>query len=163
MGLGTSTSKAPRTGPIARTVSNVLLTVERVAVLRHVEMFSHTPGRVLAGIAHVLEEVDFAAGVPLMVAGANEDWLFVLIEGEVEVVREDRWIRMGPGSVVGELEVLDPQPRSATISALTQVRAFRLRKAAFDHAMWVSPEIARGVIVELVRLLRETHDPQPAP
>ena len=35
---------------------------------------------------------------------------------KVEVVREDRRVRMGPGSVVGEMAVLDPQPRSATVS-----------------------------------------------
>ena len=141
----------------------VLLAVERVAALRHVELFSHTPGRVLAGLAHALEEVDFAAGDALMTMGAREDWLFVLIDGEVEVVREDRWIRVGPGGVVGEMGVLDPHPRSATVTALTQVRALRLRKPAFDEALRLSPEIGRGVIVELVRRLRETHEPRTAP
>ncbi len=109
-------------------------------------------------MAHVLEEVDFPVDAPLMEAGALEDWLFVVVEGEVAVVRDDRWVRMGPGSTVGEMEVLDPQPRSATITALTPVRALRLSKAAFDEAMRLSPEIARGVIVELVRRLRETHE-----
>ncbi len=139
----------------------MLLAVERVALLRRVDMFSHTPGRVLAGMAHVLEEVDFAAGAPLMEAGAIEDWLFVLVEGEVAVVRDDRWVRMGPSSTVGEMEVLDPQPRSATITALTPVRALRLRKAAFDEALRLSPEVSRGVIVDLVRRLREKHEPRP--
>ena len=135
----------------------MLLAVERVAALRKVELFSNTPGRVLAGLAHVLEEVEFAVGEELMVAGTVEDWLFVVVDGEVEVVRDDRWIRLGPGSVVGEMGLLDPQPRSATIVSLTPVRALRLRKAAFDEALRFSPEIARGVIVELVRRLRETH------
>jgi len=141
----------------------VLLTVERVAALRHVDMFSHTPARVLAGIAHVLEEDDFPAGALLMEVGANEDWLFVLVEGEVEVVREDRCVRMGPGSTVGEMDLLDPQGRSATITAVTPVRALRLRKAAFDEALRLHPDIARGVIVDLVRRLRETHEPQQEP
>jgi CRP-like cAMP-binding protein len=65
---------------------------------------------------------------------------------------------MGPGSVVGEMAVLDPQPRSATVSAATPVRAFRLRKAAFDQALRMRPEIAAGVITELVRRLRESHE-----
>jgi CRP/FNR family transcriptional regulator, cyclic AMP receptor protein len=72
-------------------------------------------------------------------------------------VREDRQVRMGPGSVVGEMAVLDPQPRSATVRAVTPVRAFLLRKAAFDQALRMRPEIAAGVITELVRRLRETH------
>jgi CRP-like cAMP-binding protein len=69
---------------------------------------------------------------------------------------------MGPGSVVGEMAVLDPQPRSATVTAMTPVRAFRLRKAAFDQALRMRPEIAAGVITELVRRLRESHQQPPA-
>jgi len=102
----------------------VLLAVERVALLRHVDLFAQTPGRVLAGIAHVLEEVEFPEDTVLMETGALEDWLFVIVEGDVEVVREDRRVRMGPGSVVGEMAVLDPQPRSATVRAASPVRAF---------------------------------------
>jgi CRP-like cAMP-binding protein len=139
------------------------LAVERVALLRHVELFAHTPGRVLAGLAGVLEEADYPAGSVLMEAGAVEDWLFVIVEGEVDVVREDRFVRMGAGTVVGEMAVLDPQPRSATVSAATDVRAFRLRKAAFDEALRTRPEIAASVIRELVRRLRETHESPPGP
>ncbi len=141
----------------------MLLTVERVALLRHVDMFSRTPGRVLAGLAHALTETDFATGAPLMEAGALEDWLFIVVQGEVEVVREDRCIRMGPGSVVGEMEVLDAQPRSATVVAVTPVHAFQLSKAAFDEALRLRPEIAIGVIMELVARLREKHEARTAP
>ena len=141
----------------------MLLAVERVALLRHVDLFAQTPGRVLAGIARVLEEIEYSEDAVLMEAGAVEDWLFVIVEGDVEVVREDRRVRMGPGSVVGEMAVLDPQPRSATVRAATPVRAFRLRKAAFDQALRMRPEIAAGVITELVRRLRETHEHAPGP
>ncbi len=136
----------------------MLLAVERVALLRHVDIFARTPGRVLAGIAHVLEEVDFSAGATLMEAGAVEDWLFILVEGEVEVVRPDRRLRLYAGSVVGEMEVLDARPRSATITAVTPVRAFRLSRDAFDEAVRMRPEIALGVIGELIAKLRETHE-----
>lgn len=141
----------------------MLLAVERVALLRHVDLFAKAPGRVLAGLARVLEEVDFPPGAELMHQGAVEDWLFVVVEGEVEVVRPDRLVRLGPGSVVGELSVLDPQPRSATVTAASPVRAFRLRKAAVDEAVRTRPEIAAGVITELVHRLRESHEPPPRP
>ena len=136
----------------------MLLTVERVAVLRHVDLFSSTPDRVLAGVASVLDEVEFPAGAVLMQIGSVEDWLFVVVDGQVEVVRSDRHVTMGAGTVVGELAVLDPQPRSATVTALTPVTAFRLSKPAFDEAVRTRPEIAIGVITELVRRLREPHE-----
>ena len=131
-------------------------------MLRHVDLFAQTPGRILAGLASVLEETEYSEGTVLMEVGAVEDWLFVIVEGDVEVVRVDRRVRMGPGSVVGEMAVLDPQPRSATVIAVTPVRAFRLRKTAFDQALRMRPEIAAGVITELVHRLRESHEQPPA-
>lgn len=138
----------------------MLLTVERVAHLRRVGLFAATPDAVLAGLARAAEEVTFDAGEVLISAGAVEDWLFVLISGEVEVVRPDRAVRLGPGSVVGELAVLDPEERTATVTALAATHTFRLDKPAFDAALHDRPEIAEGVITELVRRVRERHAPQ---
>ena len=145
-----------------RSYARPVLTVERVSLLRSVALFAQTPDRVLAGVASALEEVGFAAGEDLMRVGAVEDWLFVVVEGDVEVVRPDRRLTLGPGSVVGELAVLDPEPRSATVTARGPVVAFRLTRDAFDEAVRSRPEVAIGVITELVRRLRAPHDP-PAP
>ncbi|KQZ76169.1 cyclic nucleotide-binding domain-containing protein [Nocardioides sp. Root151] len=139
----------------------MLLTVERVAHLRHVSLFSATPDRVLAGVASVLDEVEFLPGEVLIRVGDIEDWLFVIVNGNVDVVRPDRRVELGPGSVVGELAVLDPRPRSATVTALTPVLAFRLSKPAFDEAVRTRPEVALGVIAELVGRLRENHQGSP--
>jgi CRP-like cAMP-binding protein len=135
----------------------VLITLERVAHLRHVGLFSATPDRVLAGVAQVLAEVTFEPGDVVMREGDVESWLYLVVQGELEVRRLDRRVTVGPGTVVGELAVLDPQPRSATVTALTPVLAFRLGKDAFDEVLLTRPEVARGVIVELARRLREPH------
>lgn len=139
----------------------MLLTIERVALLRRVDLFAETPDRVLAGVAQVLEEVEFAEGETVIEAGAVEDWLFVVVDGELEVVKGEHRIVVPAGGVVGELAVLDPRPRSADVVARTPALVFRLRKPAFDEVMSTRPEIARGVVHELVRRLRER--PAPAP
>lgn len=136
----------------------MLLVVERVALLRRVGLFAETPDRALAGVAQVVEEVELPAGATVMREGAVEDWLYVVVDGELEVVREDRRVVLGAGTVVGELAVLDPMPRSATVRALTDCLLFRLDKAAFDEALDARPEIARGVIRELAHRVRETHE-----
>jgi CRP/FNR family transcriptional regulator, cyclic AMP receptor protein len=133
----------------------VLLTIERVVLLKQVSLFERTPDRVLAGLARTLVEEEFTAGTDLIVEGAVEDWLFVLIDGSVRVSRSDRVVDLEAGQVVGELAVLEPEPRTATVTALTDVHAFRLRKVDFDEALRTRPEIAAGVIAELVRRLRE--------
>lgn len=133
----------------------MLLTVERVALLRRVRLFAETPDRALAGLAQVVTEVEVPAGATVMHEGAVEDWLYVVVDGELEVLREDRRATIGAGEVVGELAVLDPMPRSATVRAVTDSLLFRLDKAAFDEAVDERPEIARGIIRELVGRLRE--------
>ena len=132
-----------------------LLVVDRVAVLRRASLFASTPGRVLAGLASRMDEVVFAAGDELITSGAVEEWLLVLVEGEVEVVRPDGRVRMLPVDTIGELAVLDPQPRVASVVARTDGRAFRLAKNDFDEALRLRPEIATGVITALARRLRE--------
>jgi CRP-like cAMP-binding protein len=139
----------------------VLLTVERVALLRRMDLFSRTPDRVLAALASALDEVSFLEGDVLMREGAFEDWLYLIVQGEVRVGRSDRQVRLGAGSAVGELAALDPRPRSATVTALSPVLAFQLRRDAFQEAVESQPEIAMGVITELVRRLREPHERPP--
>ncbi len=138
-----------------------LLTVDKVAMLRHVGIFATTPGRVLAGLAGALVEEDFQSGDELIRAGATEDWLYVVTSGTVDIVRADGRIRAEAPVVVGDLAVLDPQPRSATVLAVTDVVALRLAKTDFDEALDGRPEIARGVIVALVERLRERREPAP--
>jgi CRP-like cAMP-binding protein len=135
-----------------------LLTVDRVALLRHVGIFAATPGRVLAGLAGALVEEYFQAGEELIRKGATEDWLYVVSTGTIDILREDGRIRSEAPVVVGDLAVLDPQPRSASVVAVTDVAALRLSKADFDDALDGRPEIARGVIVALVERLRERRD-----
>jgi CRP-like cAMP-binding protein len=137
----------------------VLLTIERVALLKRVSLFKRTPDRVLAGLARTLEEERFPAGSTMTTEGAVEDWLFVVIDGTVRVTQWDRVSELGPGDVVGELAVLASEPRVVTAVALTDVHAFRLAKIDFDEALRTRPEIAAGVIAELVRRLRTRHPP----
>lgn len=129
--------------------------VDRVAHLRRVGLFAATPGRVLAGIAPLLEEVFVPAGEVLIEEGAVEDWLFIVTDGEAEVVRRDRRVRVGAGEALGELSLLDAKPRSATVLAATDLRGFRLARTAFDLALETRPEVARGVIQMLLDRLRE--------
>lgn len=127
-------------------------------MLRRAGLFATTPGRVLAGLASRLEEASFTAGQRLITAGAIEEWLLVLVEGEVEIVRPDGRVRVGPVDTIGELSVLDPAPRIADVVALTDGWALRLAKEDFDEALRLQPEIASGIITALARRLREMRD-----
>lgn len=134
----------------------MLLTIERVAIMKSVEMFADTPDHVLASVARIAEEVELSAGHSLFQEGDRGDCLYIVVEGELRVHSQDRTLtRLGPGKVVGELALLDPEPRSASVNALTDALLFRIDKDPFDEVMADRPEIAQGIIRMLTRRIRQ--------
>jgi CRP-like cAMP-binding protein len=63
--------------------------------------------------------------------------------------------RLGEREVFGEMALLDPGPRSATVRSETEVRLLRIQSDDFAELLDLRPQIARGVIQVLVRRLRQ--------
>ncbi|MEO6712264.1 MAG: cyclic nucleotide-binding domain-containing protein [Mycobacteriales bacterium] len=140
-------------------MADELLVIERVAVLQRVGIFSAVPGYTLAAVAGVLEEVRFAAGDAVIERGALEDWLYVVADGLVRAHIGDRTLtECGPGNVVGELAVLAPAARSASVTAIQPSLLLRLRRSAFEELLDDRPVIARSVIAALALRLRALAD-----
>lgn len=133
-----------------------MITIEKVAILRSVPIFKSIPDYVLAAVAQITDEVDLGSGETLIHEGDIGDCMYVIVEGEVRVhSRQKTIITLGAGQTVGELAVLDPEPRSASATAAGDVLLFRIGKNAFDEVMADRPEIARGVIRALSQRVRE--------
>ena len=136
-----------------------LLTIERVAILHRVRLFSGVPGHTLIGVARLLEERRVEAGVSVIDRGAIEDWLFVIAEGRLRVHVGERTLgEVGAGEVVGELAVLAPAPRSASVTATEPTLLLALRRAPFEELLDDHPEISRAIISTLARLLQAAAD-----
>jgi CRP/FNR family cyclic AMP-dependent transcriptional regulator len=65
---------------------------------------------------------------------------------------------LGPGSMVGELSMIDGGPRSASVIALRDAKLCYVSKADFEAIGKSSPEIYRHVMRMLARRLRDTND-----
>lgn len=142
---------------VAPTSVESLGLVERVAALHRVQLFARIPGRVLAAVAEAAVERRLSPGDLLMDEGAVEAHLYAIVAGRVRVHRGDRTlVELGPGATVGELAVLVPAPRTATVTALEETLVLRVDQAVLDELMADWPELANGVIVELVSRLRAT-------
>jgi CRP-like cAMP-binding protein len=136
-----------------------MTTIERVIALQRVRLFAEVPGRVLAAVARRATEHEVAAGGPLIVEGAVEDHLYVIVRGRARVHHGDREVvTIGAGSTVGELAALVPELRSASVTALEPTTLLRIDKPVLDELLADRPELAIGVIAALVAMLRErTH------
>lgn len=134
----------------------MLLTIERVAILKSIDIFNQTPDYALAAVAEIIEEIEVAPGETFIHEGALEDSMYIVVEGKVEVHSGDKSIiRLGPGKSVGELAVLDPEPRSASVTGVIDSFLFRIDKDPFDEVLADRPEVAQGVIGALCQRIRE--------
>ncbi len=134
----------------------MLLIIERVTILRSIDIFAETPDYVLAAVGGILDEMDVLPGQTFIHEGAVEDSMYLIVEGAVRVHSQGQTIiTLGPGASVGELAVLDPQPRAASVTAIDSTFLFRIDREPFDEVMADRPEISRGVIRALSRRIRE--------
>jgi HEAT repeat protein len=133
-----------------------MLTIERILTLKSVDMFARTSEGVLAQIADVLEEVDVPKDHVIFQKGDLGDSLYIVVQGRVRVYDGSTVIgTLGERDIFGELALLDPEPRFASIAAETDVRLFRLDREAFSELMAGNIEIVRGVLHVLCQRLRQ--------
>ena len=134
-----------------------MLTIEKVITLKAVPMFARTSEEMLADIAAILEEIEVKAGETIFQKGEVGDSLYIIVEGRVRVFDGDHTItRLGERDIFGELALLDPEPRFASVAAAEPVRLFRLDRDAFLELMTGNIEIVRGVLHVLCERLRRT-------
>jgi CRP-like cAMP-binding protein len=133
--------------------------VERVAALHRVELFAGIPGRVLAAVAEAAVERRLSPSEVLMEEGAVEAHLYAIVDGRLRVHRGERTVVvLGPGAPVGELAVVGPAPRTASVTAIEPTHVLRVDQEVLDEVLVDWPEVAHGVIAELVSRLRATTD-----
>lgn len=104
--------------------------------------------------------VKLAAGETLFDRGDAGDAAYLIILGEVEAlasIEDGRSLRLdsfGPGSIVGELSVIDGQPRSADVRATRRSELLRIPRAAVLDALAADPAAALALMATLANRLR---------
>ena len=139
----------------------MLSTVEKILFLKSINLFEKLPGAELAHVSHISEEVSFRKGELLMQEGEMGDALYLIVDGEVEIILKKNnkvLARLGKGEPIGEMGILDSAPRSASVIALTDVETLKIEQEAFDELMTDRLEIAQGVIRVLIKRLRNLSD-----
>jgi len=133
-----------------------LPTMERIIFLRHVPLFADLPPSDLKQIAAVAGEQLYEDGAFIAREGEAGNELLVIVEGEVRVVSGGKeLVRRRRGDYVGEMAVLDGEPRSASLVALGTVRALRIGRREFETILRERPETSHAMLLVLTRRLRE--------
>ncbi len=134
------------------------------AQLREVGLFGALSDEVLASLAASLPTERFAPGHEVFKEGAAAHCLYVMLDGEVEVVkrsrggREHRVAVLGPSDCFGEMSLIDVQPRSATVRVVAPTRVLRVGSEDLDrlyrHDLKAYALVVLNVARDLSRRLR---------
>jgi len=129
--------------------------------LRAIPLFASVSLEDLETIASLLIPRRFPKHKTIVEEGFSGDYMYVIQKGRVKVTkfsgdgREKILDMLDEGSFFGEMSLLDSAPRSASVTAMTDVRILALARNDFMDVLSRSPGLALAVIRELTRRLRE--------
>jgi CRP-like cAMP-binding protein len=125
--------------------------------LGRIPIFGALAPDVLDQIIEAATVVDIAAGVQLIGEGELATSLFVVCEGELEICKrgthgsEFRLAVLRSGDCVGEMSLIDIQPRSATVRTLAPTSLFRLDHAQIGKLYRSHPEVYTLLVMNIAR------------
>jgi voltage-gated potassium channel len=106
-----------------------------------VPLFQKLGSAALIEIVRALRPRVVPAGAIICRKGETGDQMFFIVEGRVNVATPSP-VELGSGSFFGEMALISGEPRSATVSAATEVSLLSLYSADFQMLSSSSPEIA---------------------
>jgi ATP/ADP translocase len=132
-----------------------LITVEKVIALKAVDFFAQTADESLADLARSVEEVQLEAGEAAFVKDEPGDSLYIIISGQIIVHDGDHiFDHLAAEDVFGEMALLDPAPRSATVTAEEKSHLLRLEQERFIGLLEDHAEVGRQILQLLTRRIR---------
>ena len=131
--------------------SQMLTLLEKVNVLQKAPMFQAVRTESLGRVAAIAQEVIFEPNQLLFREDDASDTMFVLLEGEVALLRNGQPAqKMSPHYVVGALGLLAGDPRSESAMAIQPTRALQIDQQEFYDAMAEDFNITRAIMQALI-------------
>lgn len=120
--------------------------------LRAVPMFQTCSDKELGQISKLAEELSFDAGEVVMKEGAIGHEFYVIASGTAVVSRDGvAMATLGPGDFFGELALLDPGPRNATVTMQSGGTVLEITQRPFWQLLEDVPAIARKLLQGMAR------------
>jgi CRP-like cAMP-binding protein len=129
----------------------MLTLLEKVDLLRKVATFQFVPTRDLARVASAVREVNLEAQQVLYSQSAAPDSMFLVLEGEVDLLQPGRQRKAGEGKILGAAALLADEPHLESAVAAQPVRALQIDQQGLFDAMAENFSVTRGIVKALIR------------
>lgn len=133
--------------------------IEKVLLLKSLSLFEETPEMVLAEVAEILEEEDFAADTQIFAEGDIAHSMYIIFKGEVRIHKGDVTLAiLKKNDFFGELALLSTDTRSASATTVGETFLLKIDQEPFYELMESRVEVAKGIIKTLCRRLRAQNE-----
>ncbi|MGH9055233.1 MAG: cyclic nucleotide-binding domain-containing protein [Acidimicrobiales bacterium] len=124
--------------------------------LSQVRLFSSLNKRELRLVARAADVVKVTSGTDIVTQGSAGHEFYLVLSGEAVVRRDGRKLAtLGPGKYFGEMALLDRGPRSATVTAATDMELVVLGTREFLGVLDQVPAVAHKLLVSMAARLRD--------
>jgi CRP-like cAMP-binding protein len=129
---------------------------DRTAIVASIPMFSGLRRKDVTTLARSADEFSYVNREQVVVQGEAGDACYVITDGTAAVYRNGRKVTdLPPGSVFGEMSLLDGGERTATVVMTSYGSVLRVGKSAFDKVLDSSPIVGKALLRQLASRLRE--------
>ena len=135
----------------------------RLRALRGCRLFSGLEPETLAGLSSAMQPMRWSQGALIFSRGDPGDLLLAITRGRIRLSlaspqgREIALTTLGPGDVLGEMAVLDGQPRSADATALADTSCLTLTRPRFEELARRHADLGLALARHLAAHLRQTN------
>ena len=128
---------------------------EKTDLLRKVPMFSDLSQRHLREIGKHADEVKVEAG-RVLAQQEKKGWEFILVvDGKARVEKDGKIIReLSEGDFFGEISLIDGEPRTATVTAETDMTLLVVHQTSFNRLLEDIPGLQRKILISLCSYVR---------
>jgi CRP/FNR family transcriptional regulator, cyclic AMP receptor protein len=131
---------------------------EAAELLRQVPLFSDLDQRELQDIASAMKSRTFSSGQEIAVEGESGVGFFVIEDGQAKVtVGRDEVRTLGPGDYFGEVALITQGPRTATVTAATDLKTYGMTFWEFRPLVEDTPSLAWKMLQSAVKQYAPTH------
>jgi CRP-like cAMP-binding protein len=145
-----------------KTLGDAAPSVARIReIIEAIKLFEDFEPEELNILARYMRSYHAGEGFEIIHEGESGDFMMLILEGNIEIVKKDhrglpaQIAIVGPGKTLGEMSLIDGEPRFASCIALGEVDFAVLDRESLSHLIADNPRIGVKLMMEFLMLLNE--------